>query len=70
MHQGQFKNLGEVLNHYNEPTDAHVGHNELNTINLSKKELAQIEAFLHSLSSSRCSRYRVVEQSTLTVYGQ
>lgn len=51
FHIGQFANLSEVLNHYNEAIDAPVGHNEIKPLNLNKNELAQIEAFLHSLSS-------------------
>lgn len=48
---GQFADLNEVLNHYNKAPDAPVGHSELTPLGLSNKELSQIEAFLHSLSS-------------------
>ena len=51
FHSGQFKNLQEVLEHYNRAPDAAVGHNELTPLELSKKELKQLEAFLHTLSS-------------------
>jgi len=52
MHEGQFKNLAELLKHYNTAPMAHVGHSELMPLNLKEKQLMQIEAFLHSLSSS------------------
>ena len=51
FHFGQFTTLGEVLDHYNTPPEAIVGHNELTPLNLNKTELGQLEAFLHSLSS-------------------
>lgn len=51
FHFGQFSNLSDVLKHYNEAPDAAVGHNELTPLGLSNKELGQLEAFLHSLSS-------------------
>ena len=51
MHSGQFSSLAEVLEHYNTAPRAHIGHNELLPLNLKQRELEQIEAFLHSLSS-------------------
>ncbi|MDX2476050.1 MAG: cytochrome c peroxidase [Gammaproteobacteria bacterium] len=51
MHSGQFSSLTEVLQHYNTAPKAHIGHNELLPLNLQQRELEQIEAFLHSLSS-------------------
>lgn len=51
MHSGQFSTLAEVLEHYNTAPRAHIGHNELLPLNLHQKELKQIEAFLHSLTS-------------------
>ena len=51
MHSGQFSTLAEVLEHYNSAPRAHIGHNELLPLNLQQKELEQIEAFLHSLTS-------------------
>ena len=51
MHSGQFSTLAEVLEHYNSAPRAHIGHNELLPLNLQQRELEQIEAFLHSLSS-------------------
>lgn len=50
MHAGQFTTLREVLEHYNRAVPAPVGHSELEPLHLSKTELAQLEAFLHSLS--------------------
>lgn len=51
-HAGVFATLGEVLDHYNEPPDAPVGHSELQPLHLDERELAQLEAFLHSLDST------------------
>jgi cytochrome c peroxidase len=50
MHAGQFATLSEVLNHYNGAISGTIGHNELDPLGLSAAELAQLEAFLHSLS--------------------
>mgnify|MGYP001822072592 CR=1 FL=1 len=51
MHAGILRNLQDVLKHYNAPPAAPVGHNELVPLGLSSGELAQIEAFLHTLNS-------------------
>jgi len=51
MHAGQFNTLGDVLQHYNTAPKAHIGHNELLPLTLEQKELEQIEAFFHSLTS-------------------
>ena len=48
---GQFSTLSEVLNHYNNAPEAAIGHSELTPLGLTSKELVEIEAFLHSLSS-------------------
>jgi cytochrome c peroxidase len=50
MHAGQFATLREVLEHYNRAPAAPAGHSELKPLNLSEQELAQLEAFLRSLS--------------------
>jgi cytochrome c peroxidase len=50
MHAGQFASLREVLQHYNVAPDAPAGHSELQPLGLSDEELAQLEAFLHTLS--------------------
>ena len=50
MHAGQFTTLQEVLQHYNRAEPAPVGHNEAKPLQLDKKELMQLEAFLRSLS--------------------
>jgi cytochrome c peroxidase len=50
MHAGQFASLREVLEHYNHAPDAPHGHSELQPLGLSEQELAQLEAFLRSLS--------------------
>ena len=51
MHKGQMFTLSEVLQHYNEAPFAMIGHNEAKPLGLSKNELAQLEAFLHSLAA-------------------
>jgi cytochrome c peroxidase len=50
MHAGQFKSLRDVLDHYNRAAPGPVGHSELKPLKLSERELAQLEAFLRSLS--------------------
>jgi len=53
MHSGQFANLAAVLKHYNNKAlKAPLGHIDLLPINLSDRELGQLENFLHSLSGS------------------
>lgn len=51
MHAGQFIALEEVLNHYNIAPQAPAGHSELEPLNLSEEEIAQIIAFLKTLDS-------------------
>jgi cytochrome c peroxidase len=50
MHAGQFASLREVLQHYNQAPEAPVGHSELQPLGLSEQEIAQLEAFLRTLS--------------------
>jgi cytochrome c peroxidase len=50
MHAGQFATLAEVLEHYNRAPAAPSGHTELKPLALSRAELRQLEAFLHTLS--------------------
>jgi len=50
MHAGQFSSLKEVLEHYNRAPEAPGGHSELSPLGLSDAQLAQLEAFLRSLS--------------------
>jgi cytochrome c peroxidase len=50
MQAGQFATLREVLEHYNRAPSAPRGHSELKPLQLSEQELAQLEAFLRSLS--------------------
>jgi cytochrome c peroxidase len=49
MHAGQFTTLEEVLNHYNAAPEAPAGHSELEPLNLTEKQIAQIIAFLKTL---------------------
>jgi cytochrome c peroxidase len=50
MHAGQIATLAEVLAHYNRAPAAPRGHSELKPLRLSRRELAQLEAFLRALS--------------------
>lgn len=50
MHAGQFATLRQVLAHYNNPPAAPSGHSELKPLGMTDTELAQLEAFLRSLS--------------------
>ena len=52
MHAGQLATLGDVMAHYNKAPAAPAGHSELRRLNLRPAELAQIEAFLRTLSSA------------------
>jgi cytochrome c peroxidase len=51
MHKGQLATLAAVLDHYNEAPDAMIGHNEAKPLDLRRRELRQIEAFLHALAA-------------------
>jgi len=51
MHAGQFTTLGKVLQHYNRAAPGPIGHSELEPLQLSTQEMAQLEAFLGSLST-------------------
>jgi cytochrome c peroxidase len=50
-HAGQFDTLEAVLDHYNQAPDAPAGYSELLPLELSDLELAQLSAFLRSLSA-------------------
>lgn len=51
MHAGQLATLEEVLDHYNRAPAAPAGHSELRPLELSRKELAQLGAFLKTLET-------------------
>jgi cytochrome c peroxidase len=51
MHTGQMADLAAVLAHYNTAPPTNMGHSELAPLNLTAQELAQLEAFLHSLTA-------------------
>lgn len=51
MHEGQLADLKAVLRHYNKADKALVGHNETNPLNLSQRQLNQLEQFLQSLQA-------------------
>lgn len=50
MHAGQFATLADVLDHYNRAPEAPAGHSELKPLNLSATEIAELIAFLKTLS--------------------
>lgn len=50
MHAGQLATLKEVIDHYDRAPTAMVGHNEAKALSLRRKEVKQLEAFLHTLS--------------------
>lgn len=50
MHAGQFKTLNDVLDHYNRAPTAPAGHSELKPLDLNETEIAQLIAFLKTLS--------------------
>jgi cytochrome c peroxidase len=51
MHAGQFATPEEVLNHYKTTPDAPAGHTELESLNISEKQIAQIIVLLRTLDS-------------------
>lgn len=51
MHGGQFRTLEEAIEHYNRAPPAVIGHNEAKPLSLSRRERAQLAAFLRTLSA-------------------
>ena len=51
MHKGQHQSLMATLQHYNEAPDAMIGHNEAKPLQLSTRQLRQLEAFLRTLDA-------------------
>jgi len=51
MHAGQYKTLTDVLKHYADPPSTKVGMSDLLPVELDDNDLAQLEAFLHTLDS-------------------
>ena len=49
MHAGQLATLADVLRHYRNAPEAAIGHSELEPLDLTDAQLAQLEAFLHTL---------------------
>ena len=49
MHNGRFRTLREVLEHYRRAPRAPVGHSELEPLKLTNDQLAALEAFLRAL---------------------
>lgn len=52
MHTGRIATLAQVLRHYNEAPTAMLGHNEAKPLGLSRRQLRQLEAFLHTLAAA------------------
>ena len=52
MHAGQLITLEAVLAHYNEAPPAMIGHNEAKPLNLSRREIKQLRAFLGTLNAA------------------
>ncbi len=50
MHNGQFKNLKQVLEHYNQAPNSQMGTSELKPLRLNPTELAQLQRFLETLT--------------------
>ncbi len=59
--RGQHSTLTEVLEHYNRAPLAMIGHNEATPLNLSRRELRQLEAFLVSLDATAATESRWLE---------
>jgi cytochrome c peroxidase len=51
MHKGTFADLDAVLNHYNLAPAAFPGHSDLLPLELTEQEIAQLKAFLFTLSA-------------------
>ena len=51
MHQGQLATLEDVVRHYERAPLAMIGHNEAKALSLSRRERAQLVAFLETLSA-------------------
>ena len=65
MHQGQLWSLTEVLEHYNEAAPAMIGHNEAKPLELSRRELGQLEAFLETLTAPIAAPPRLLQEPAL-----
>jgi cytochrome c peroxidase len=50
MHAGQVATLGDAIAHYDRAPDAPAGHSEIRRLRLSRRERAQLEAYLRTLS--------------------
>ena len=59
MHKGQMWSLEDILEHYNRAPLAMIGHNEAeDPLKLSRRELDQLEAFLHTLNGVQATETR------------
>lgn len=67
MHGGQLSTLEEVLEHYNAAPLAMLGHNEAKPLQLSRRELKQLRAFLATLSAPPAVAERWLQAPPATV---
>lgn len=51
MHDERFSELSEALKHYNKPPDNNLVFHEISALNLTARELNQLQVFLMTLSS-------------------
>jgi cytochrome c peroxidase len=51
FHNGEFESLAQMLEFYNDPPPPPTGHSELRLLNLTPRQLQQLEAFLLALDS-------------------
>ena len=66
MHAGQFSSLKEVLEHYNSAPEAPAGKTELHPLNLTKREISRLEAFLRTLSAPLDARPELLAPPALS----
>jgi cytochrome c peroxidase len=57
MHAGQYRSLGQVIDHYNRAPAAPAGVSELKPLHLTKRERRELLAFLETLSEPEGGRH-------------
>jgi cytochrome c peroxidase len=67
MHKGQLDTLADVLVHYNDAPPAMIGHNESKPLGLSRRQLAQLEAFLRTLAAPLATAAQWLEAPSLAL---
>ena len=61
MHAGQMTSLTEIIDQYNRAPLAMIGHNEAEPLDLSGRELRQLESFLGSLAAPPATPHQWLE---------